>query len=647
MEAMINRKKANVYISKLINLLAFCFIAFLMAFSSNALLFNPFILSAVWFSYRLSPFRRNTFLLSLTAFSFLIELNYGVEIALIVVLIGLIDALVKFMDFSHICAPYLSLSIVLVFLSIRYMTISFSFGSLINCLVNTGLSLILAVSMEKTRFSLENPSAEYGNVYKIMVVSFIYSLFMPFEILNLFALGLLSLVLIRTERQEIVLSSLLLVFIYNYLFFSISNELMLIYLIGLFFASFSKKTAPFIFAVIVDAYYVIRYPEFYRDIAFYFNLLNGAIVLLLPKKAEEKISSILKSEMIFTGYLQNQKANLSSNVEKLTDYLTLLKKDPIEERDLESDLIGSVENHLCTDCPKNEECHLRGLFSNFLVGATSKEDKNIIIRNCYYPYKLIKRFDMANKSFQYQVSQQESRVISRQLFNRQIDTLLKPLQTVDMIEKKEADEAKFELDYCAESRAFSEENGDAYRFIECGNKTLFLLSDGMGHGTTSSELSSYCIEVFTSMYSINKNEKETIQNLNLILKTKTSEEIFATLDLASIDLSDGTMRLFKGGSFSTFLVRGKELTQYNKIFPPLGIIDKIDIFYQEVELRDNDLLIFMSDGFGDEVDKAILSLIDQYDSESLNEAMRHLYDELSKSNTADDKTLVLIKIKAK
>ena len=254
---------------------------------------------------------------------------------------------------------------------------------------------------------------------------------------------------------------------------------------------------------------------------------------------------------------------------------------------------------------------------------------------------------MANKSFQYQVSQQESRVISRQLFNRQIDTLLKPLQTVDMIEKKEADEAKFELDYCAESRAFSEENGDAYRFIECGNKTLFLLSDGMGHGTTSSELSSYCIEVFTSMYSINKNEKETIQNLNLILKTKTSEEIFATLDLASIDLSDGTMRLFKGGSFSTFLVRGKELTQYNKIFPPLGIIDKIDIFYQEVELRDNDLLIFMSDGFGDEVDKAILSLIDQYDSESLNEAMRHLYDELSKSNTADDKTLVLIKIKAK
>ncbi len=644
---MMNRNKANVYVSKLINLLAFCFIAFLMAFSSDALLFNPFILSAVWFSYRLSPLRRNAFLLSLIAFSFWIELNYGVEIALIVVLIGLIDALVKFFDFPHPYAPYLSLSIVLLFLSIRYMTIAFSFGSFVNCLVNIGLALILAFSLEKTRFALENPNASYSDACKIVAFSFVYALFMPFEILNLFALGFLSLLGIRTERQEIVLSSLLLVFLYNSLFFTLSNELLLIYLIGLFFASFSKKLAPIVFACIVESYFIVRYPEFYRDATYYLNLLSSAIVLCLPKAAEEKISLILRTETVFTGYLQNEKATLSSNVEKLTDYLTLLKKDPIEERDLETDLIGSVENHLCTDCPKKEECHLRGLFSNFVIGATSKEDKNIIIRNCYYPYKLIKRFDMANKSFQYQVSQQENRVLSRQLFNRQIDTLLKPLQTVGMNEKKAKEETRFELDYCAESRAFSEENGDAYRFIECGDKTLFLLSDGMGHGTTSSELSSYCIDVFTSMYAINKNEKETIQNLNLILKTKTSEEIFATLDLASIDLAEGTMRLYKGGSFSTFRIRGKELTQFNRIFPPLGIIDKIDIFHQDVELKDGDLLIFMSDGFGDEVDKVLVSLIDWLETEPLNEGLRRLYDELARSETADDKTLVLIKIKAK
>ena len=76
METILKHKKTIVCASKAINLLAISIISFLMASTSNALLFNPFILSTVWFSQRLSPLYGYYYLINLTLFAFIINLNH-------------------------------------------------------------------------------------------------------------------------------------------------------------------------------------------------------------------------------------------------------------------------------------------------------------------------------------------------------------------------------------------------------------------------------------------------------------------------------------------------------------------------------------------------------------------------------------------
>ena len=137
-------------------------------------------------------------------------------------------------------------------------------------------------------------------------------------------------------------------------------------------------------------------------------------------------------------------------------------------------------------------------------------------------------------------------------------------------------------------------------------------------------ISSYLIELFTASYSLNDDENKIIQDINLILKTKTADEIFATLDLALFDLEKGVLKLYKAGSFSSFLLRDEKMIMFNKVFPPLGII--------------------LTDGFNDEVKEIINKSIDYHNEYHLDVYTKKLYDDLDVFNVEDDKTLIVVKV---
>ena len=86
------------------------------------------------------------------------------------------------------------------------------------------------------------------------------------------------------------------------------------------------------------------------------------------------------------------------------------------------------------------------------------------------------------------------------------------------------------------------------------------------------------------------------------------------------------------------------MIMFNKVFPPLGIIDKLDIFKEEVILQDNDYFIFLSDGFSDEVKEIINKSIDYHNQYHLDVYTKKLYDDLDVFNVEDDKTLIVVKV---
>ena len=82
---------------------------------------------------------------------------------------------------------------------------------------------------------------------------------------------------------------------------------------------------------------------------------------------------------------------------------------------------------------------------------------------------------------------------------------------------------------------------------------------------------------------------------------------------------------------------------FNKVFPPLGIIDKLDIFKEEIQLQDNDYFIFLTDGFNDEV-KDIINKSTSYVNEyNLGAFVKKLYQDLDVFNVEDDKTLIVVR----
>lgn len=647
MKSLIDRKNNVGYASKIIVLMALCFTSFIIAVSSSAVIFNPFILSSIWISLFLSPINSIGYLVSLAVFSFIVDIQFGMEVVLLEFLFILFNFIIKLASLETKYHNYYSLAGANILLLVKFLINQPIYATLLNGLITIFISFIICLSLEKLLFSIENKGNYLTSANKIVLFSLLCSLFSTFGSFNLFLISIVTLLYSKYEDEGVIFGGLLVTFIINYLYLNTSVELIIIYLISLTFSLFVKKLKPVVFISIITTFFIIQYKDYYLDLMFYLNFLVVIIYYFWPKQIDDYLENVLvplnyKEKIV----LQDRIYQSNIKIDQLVSFLTLLKENPLKDKDLEKEIKNSIHKTLCNQCQNKSKCKVINLFSSFLNQGMNKEDKNLIINNCFYPYKLIKRIETLMKNYQYQKTQQENKIIDRHLFNRQIDTILRPLQNIHNEESILIQENKYIMEYEGITQSFSKNNGDTYQMIEGDNKTIFLLSDGMGHIEESKRLSNYLIDLFTSIYSLNKNEKQVIQDMNLIIRTKTSEEIFATLDLASFDLVKGTISLYKAGSFSTFLIRKGKVISFNKISPPLGIIDRVDIVQETFSLQNEDYLIFLSDGFLDDVTKIIEFSSKYIKAYSLYNFTKMLFNELKKeSKINDDKTLVVIKIK--
>jgi stage II sporulation protein E len=75
--------------------------------------------------------------------------------------------------------------------------------------------------------------------------------------------------------------------------------------------------------------------------------------------------------------------------------------------------------------------------------------------------------------------------------------------------------------------------------------------------------------------------------------------MFATIDLAMVDLNSGRGRFMKIGSTPGFIKSGKKNIKLSASSPPIGILKEIDVKPIELQLEAGDILVMMSDGVYD------------------------------------------------
>lgn len=145
-----------------------------------------------------------------------------------------------------------------------------------------------------------------------------------------------------------------------------------------------------------------------------------------------------------------------------------------------------------------------------------------------------------------------------------------------------------------------EQNGDAFYLgaLE-GGTSLVVLSDGMGHGKRAREESAQTVALMRLCLEAGYTRAQALTAVNGLMLSVTQGERFATVDLLTVNLWNGSCTLDKLGAAGSWLKRGGELTQLTGEALPLGILEEVASRTSTMKLRPGDALVLLTDGVED------------------------------------------------
>lgn len=143
-------------------------------------------------------------------------------------------------------------------------------------------------------------------------------------------------------------------------------------------------------------------------------------------------------------------------------------------------------------------------------------------------------------------------------------------------------------------------SGDSFNALELGSgKFAVALSDGMGNGERARLESSTALQLLAQLLQAGIDEQLAIKSVNSVLALRSPDEVYATLDLAIIDLFSAKTMLIKSGSTPSFIKRGDEVHSVSSNNLPIGILQDIDIELVDTSLSPGDIVVMMTDGVFD------------------------------------------------
>lgn len=128
-------------------------------------------------------------------------------------------------------------------------------------------------------------------------------------------------------------------------------------------------------------------------------------------------------------------------------------------------------------------------------------------------------------------------------------------------------------------------------------KYLIALSDGMGSGPEARKSSKIAIKMLERLLTSGFKKDTSIKLINSTLATSMKEEdMYATLDIAILDLYAENMEFVKNGACPTYVKRNKEVQLLKSISMPTGILDNIELIVYDKDIQKGDIIVMCSDG---------------------------------------------------
>ena len=197
-------------------------------------------------------------------------------------------------------------------------------------------------------------------------------------------------------------------------------------------------------------------------------------------------------------------------------------------------------------------------------------------------------------------------------------------------------------------------SGDTHSVIPLHKGLVaFILSDGMGQNIEAYQESRRVIRLLRECLQHHMNPETAMHTLHYVMSLKQHSDLYATVDLALLDLQQGKLWSFKAGSMSTYILRGNDCLRIDSQSVPIGFLPALSLDAEERIVKDGDLIVLLSDGMFspdyslDEQEAELIRLMRKHEGTPCSTLGDLLAAEFARKFPADedDRTLLVVRVR--
>jgi len=563
------------------------------------------------------------------------SLYYGLELAIISFFWLSLFALPKSKN-----RRYLDILPVFIFYSVispLFLISNFNRANIIRALFSFIFTLSSFYSMTR-----DEKEGEHIKIINQLTLSFLPSLFISYNNLLLCAVFISFFYsFYKTENVVERIAFITCSFIISYFYLLIPTDILIKTYPVLFITAMIKHPlfASLLFTLATSIISIAYKPtSFYKYEEFYLPLIALCVALLF--------TPLTKRETCFPLDKRQEKIN------NIHEYLSLVLDSSFDPNLDKKSLRENLKIKMCHKCSHEADCvHLNRLVDN-LPNKLYKPYKDEVLKNCpnggklVYRYRVLKEMvkyeqrDLAIKKEQYNALKsivnpikslcysEEENINSNTINNTLNKNIVLSLEdnSIITLEKLSENETKLvnNLLHCKINneplfnllehtfiynyekinekalvidnfkKNFTAKSGDIFDHYKGQNFEELVLIDAMGHNDTSGRYAKVAQRILTLSRTNDISIENRLKELNTILSYQSGGENFIALDL--IYIQSNTVKLFKFGSTTTYLIKANEIIEYNNFNPPLGIVSELNYTPIELEIKRGDKIILYSDG---------------------------------------------------
>jgi serine/threonine protein phosphatase PrpC len=205
--------------------------------------------------------------------------------------------------------------------------------------------------------------------------------------------------------------------------------------------------------------------------------------------------------------------------------------------------------------------------------------------------------------------------------------------------------------YCSRlTKQNSDISGDNFYYRNSNNKFFAILCDGMGTGQRAFNESKDAINLIIKLLDANFNEEQLVNTLNSLLLLNLKDDRYVALDFSVIDFNTSELRFYKAGAAHSYLISDDEVKRLQASSLPVGILESFNCYHNKINIKQDDLIIMITDGISDSIAEDEQKSLDKYLQIIKNKDPQNIADAVLNyalrgcDKVIDDMTVIVIKI---